>query len=48
LFCCRVQAVAAYVAQLQAPLEIADTDARQGYWQLFFGKLVNYHVLLRR
>jgi hypothetical protein len=48
VFCCRVQAVAAYATQLKVPLEIADTDARQGYWKLFFGKLVNYHVLLRR
>jgi hypothetical protein len=36
------------VSQLKAPLEIADTDARQGFWKLFFGKLIDYHVLLRR
>ncbi|WIA36027.1 hypothetical protein OEZ86_007388 [Tetradesmus obliquus] len=42
------EAVAEYASRLQAPLQIADTDALQPFWKLFFSSLIDYHVLLAR
>jgi hypothetical protein len=42
------QAVEAYVSQLQAPLDISNTDALQGFWKRFFAMLIDYHTLLAR